>query len=805
MPTTSSNEFAILNLSDLSSKYKLLKINGLKSSFDDERRQNEYFINRQHLIKKLSFKLKKPVTVIEQNQEPFLVIPENVLIPISQNILGGKNVSFEPVDNTFTLDYTERSPNNDAICLRFLEFLIQTPLYGNSELWQPKSGAPYFNRNPENPEERICHFLGYRLRPVITEDGGIALRVHVTSKFVSRDPVPFDINRRDFERYKKNHFIYRYGHQWYEIAGVRCNDLNVSQYKVTTEDKRCISLLEYAIEASKKPIPKRLSQVRSDTSVLTYFNNNSEERAAIASLCHRVYGPHDADAQRLHRLSIMDPFKRRELAMQFASKFFRNLRFGDIKLQVDDRPLTSAKKMFVVPDFEFGNSCTLSVRGTKGAVSTSLEELGETRLSLLKDSKAGFYSTEKLDRQYFIVPESIKQSWGNQLLDMIKNEVDEFLLQQNGYDPIIVSYNDLVPHTFLAQSRAILQGVESGCKKPGHALVLIHHLQKNREHDEDTLAAMVVKELRDRYDITAAVIHSKTGDECFDIGRNSTGEPEYRVVSGKRGKISGYAQFVALNKVLLLNERSPFTLATKLNADLVIGIDVKANTAGFILIDGLGKNYSFRSKTSKEKEKLRTEQTETYVYELIYMESKAQANVSWKNLVIHRDGRMWNSEIVGIKRAFDRLKLDRILPSDATLTLIEIPKSEIAAFRFFETIKQNGYTKVINPQVGQYQIRGNEGYICTTGRAFRRPGTSLPLHVRKIEGALSIEECLEDIFYLSNLTWTKPNDCCREPITIKLNDRFLKDEATAYDQESLEYSFGSDFMLENEKTREATA
>jgi len=805
MPTTETNEFAILNIEDLSSKYRLFAIKGLKDHCDDELRRNDYYSNRQYLIKKLSFKLHQPVTIIDRGQEPFLVVPDNVLFPMSHPVGGGKDVYFEPIDEVFTLDYTERSPENDIICLRFLEFLIQTPFYGHSELWQPKSGGPFFNRTPENPNDRIYHFLGFRLRPAITEVGGIALRVHVTSKYVSRDPLPYDIKRRDFERFKKNHFIYLYGHQWYEVAGLSVNDLNVSQYKVLTKDGNKVSLLEYAFAESKKPVPKRLAQVGSDTAVLTYLNNTRQERGAIASLCHRVFGPHDADAKGIHRQSIMPAHKRRDLAIQFANRFFGQLQFGNLKLEVERHPLSSSPKSFTVPDLEFGNGRILSVRGTKNAIQTSLEELGDARLNLLKDPKAAFYSTEPLDRQYLIVPESVRQSWGEQLLEMIKREVDEFLLHEGGYDPVIVSYNDLVGRTFLEQSRAILQAVERDCHKPGHALVMVHHLPKTREQDEDTLAAMVVRELRERHDVTAAVIHSKTGDECFDLGRGGNGEPVYKIAHGKRGKITGYAQLVTLNKILLLNERSPFTLGTRLKADLIIGIDVKANTAGFILVDAYAKHFRFKSKTSKEKERLRTDQTESFIYEIIRAESSVQRGADWKNIVIHRDGKLWDSEIAGIKRALTRLKKDKILSEDAALTLIEIPKSEIAAFRFFQTIMHNGFARIVNPQHGQYLLRGNEGYLCTTGRAFKRPGTSLPLHVRKLEGPLELEDCLEDIFYLSNLTWTKPNDCIREPITIRLCDRFLKDEATAYDKESLEYSFQSDFGVDEARAKEAIA
>lgn len=42
-----------------------------------------------------------------------------------------------------------------------------------------------------------------------------------------------------------------------------------------------------------------------------------------------------------------------------------------------------------------------------------------------------------------------------------------------------------------------------------------------------------------------------------------------------------------------------------------------------------------------------------------------------------------------------------------------------------------------------------------------------------------------DEYYLTVLAWSRPNDCSRYPITTKLNDRFLGEEATDYDTDAL--------------------
>jgi hypothetical protein len=75
--------------------------------------------------------------------------------------------------------------------------------------------------------------------------------------------------------------------------------------------------------------------------------------------------------------------------------------------------------------------------------------------------------------------------------------------------------------------------------------------------------------------------------------------------------------------------------------------------------------------------------------------------------------------------------------------------------------------------------------LCATGRAFPRKGTVTPLHVKLVEGVMPIEHCLEDVYALTALAWTRPEDCTRYPITIKLNDLYLGEEAGKFDEHAL--------------------
>lgn len=353
------------------------------------------------------------------------------------------------------------------------------------------------------------------------------------------------------------------------------------------------------------------------------------------------------------------------------------------------------------------------------------------------------------------------------------------------YNPILVTYNDRTAKIFAKQGNAILDAVKTECTKPGYAVVMIHHTTDRKEGAEDQLAAMVIRKLYEHDpQIFAAVIHSDVGRECYFQPFGST---SYVARPEKRGKLNGYLRMVAINKVLLTNQQWPFVLETRLNADLTIGLDVKQHTAGLVIVGSNGGDIqALPPKKSRQKEKLSERQMQAYLVEAIRRAAEHRKG-SLTTILLQRDGRVFESEIKGAHAAIDLLKKESVLPQDATLTIIEISKSAPVRLRLFDVSLRSSRSWVENPQVGNYCIINDaEGYLCSTGRAFPHKGTVRPLHVRHIEGPLSIQQCLEDVFYLTCLTWTRPEDCSRNPVTVKLNDRFLSEEATDFDENALD-------------------
>ena len=780
MSDLETNVFPITNLRALSSTYRTYRVRGLRAS------DAEYFQNLQTLVRRLSYSLRSPVTTVQEGGDTLLVVRDDAPEPKSPFQLVRGTAYLDRLPGTRTLDYTASTPATDPIRLRFIQFMLQAPLNSHPQLWQPAAGDPFFEKNAAETLGNLARYQGFAVRAVLTPDGGIGLCVDVKNKFIGTRPLFSHITRDQFRRWKRRHFIYHYGHQWYDIQATELDDLNVTEHQVR-RDGEYVTLLDYIVDASRKPIPQELAQLPHDAAVVHYQNNTGESRAAPAALCYPVYDTQEPEVQRFHHTTILPPAERRELIHRFVRQYVQNLRFGGTSVTTSATPLTVPRRMFVVPDFRFGNEKTLSVRGTPGAIRTTLDNIGKTRAALLRDRSAGFFSTDPLSRQYLFLPQSVADSWGTQFQRDLRRAVDELFPQEHSYEPIVVTYNDRKPRTFVDQGNAILEAAQEHCTKPGFAVVMVHDVNQNSRH-HDQLAAMVIRKLRE-LDVWAAVNHSATGQECYHLTHDRDGQPYYQVRHDKRGKFSGYLRNVALNKVLLTNERWPFVLATPLHADLIVGIDVKHNTAGFTVVARRGESIRTICRTSSQRERLLSEQVKKHLVEIVTDEARTSTEPI-VSVVIHRDGRVYDSEVDGARKAMVTLRGQGIVSENATLTILEISKSAPAPLRLFEVFQGTGARIVVeNPQVGIHLVVGGaDGYLCATGRAFRRAGTVQPLHVRYVDGTMPFEHCLEDLYSLTTLAWTRPEDCTRYPISMKLTDRRLGEDATHFDADALEFA-----------------
>ena len=343
-----TNVYPIRNADELSARYRLYRIRGL-------RKGGEYYQNRQEIGKRMSIEHRTPATVVDIGDAPHLVLRDDVTGPPESLPLVRGTAHFERLDEVFALDFAKRDPVTDTICLRFLRFAIQNALDPREELWQPDRGRPFFERTPQIYGEAAL-FSGFAVRPVIAPDGVLGLCVDCTSRYVSKRSLPVKMTADTFRKYRQQHFIYHYGRDWFDVRLDDLADVNVSEETVATDGDQ-VPLIKYIMQRVRKPIPQELARLPHDASVAYYMNSSGETRGAPTGLCYQVLDTQHHNVQRHQHKLTLPPTRRRQKIQKCVERFLRTLRFDSdgTVIRVSPNPVKVRQRMFQIPDYEFGS------------------------------------------------------------------------------------------------------------------------------------------------------------------------------------------------------------------------------------------------------------------------------------------------------------------------------------------------------------------------------------------------------------------------------------------------------------------
>ena len=774
-----TNIFEILNLAELKSQYRRYRIKGLTSV------QVNYDRNVQILIRDLSHRLKSPVTVIEDGGELYLIVSVDSGEPPSPFQVSNTTAYFEPTSDITTLDYVNPTRGTEQICMRFLQFMINGLFFHDRRYWQPSSGYPQFEREPILTKKGIDVYRGYSVRVVYSETSSFGVCVDVTHKYVSHNPLPAVLTQNAFGKLKGTRCVYHYGLAWYEIRPTIYSSLTVREQLLKIDNQGATSLFDFIMSSAPKPFPKDVADLSPESPAVGYLTTDGETRHAAAALCYPVFGTSDSRVRRIHRDTILPPHLRRSLISAFVSNSLGGTNSGNHIVRVSSDAVTVPKRVFLPPDTEFGHGVVLSVRGSHGSSNVSLEHLGKERLRALRDRKIGPYSRKPLDRQYFVMPRSVAESYGPAFVGDLETEVNTLYDQEIPYAPIIIDYEDRVEKTFAAQASAVLGAVEAAALEPGYGIVMIHEADRGRgEHDQ--LAAMLMTKLREQ-ELFVSIIHTKVAGESYRLNHHTRNGPAYTAISEKRSRLNSYLRNVSINKVLLTNERWPFVLSTPLNADLTIALDVQNNTACFTLLGKSGPSIRTEISYSRDKEKLAQAHVRKVLLDILRQEASLGMD-EMENILLLRDGQWFKSEINGVKDVFVALHREGLM-TGTSASFVEIHKTSAVSFRLFEVeMRRGGRDWVENPGLGQYHVLNSKsGYICSTGREYLRQGTAQPLNVRYVEGTMPFDRVLEDVYAQTCLALTRPEGCSRLPFSLRLTDIRLTEHAGSYDQDALAF------------------
>jgi hypothetical protein len=788
---TETNIFLIQNLRDLQCDYHTYKIRGLLS--DSE----EFYKNTQHLLDRLSRRqgAQSPCHFFRKGEGCFIAQPDGyTLLPETFKLIRTQ-VRIEKQPGPASLRFDSRDPLDQALIQRFLQFSLQNPLHNNPALWQPRAGAQFFNKTPDRGFSSQAGYVdlykGFKFR-VVPINGTIGICVDTANKYVAREPLPTEIGRNEFNRnFKGLNCVYEYGKDWFEIKVDGLNDLPANEVIMPDGETNLFDLVHRTAGRNKSSLVLALP---ASCSVLSYKNSRGETRNAPSGLCRPTYTTDHPEIAKLHRKTIKQPGQRRDEIVYVVERNLRGLNFGDIPIMLSNQPMQVPLSQAAIPALQFGHGRVLTTDQNLGNNSVSFSMFPSKKKELMYSEEAGIYVSKPLDRQYFILPKSVHETYGPEFLSDLSIAVNT-LMTNSGisakYDPIIIPYNDSVKKNVYNMAQSIFNAVDRYNPKDGFGVVMIPKIH-SRSMREDELGNLLMRKMRDR-DVHVSIIHTTMPSQGYELGGHQAGKSSWKMVGDRkqRGAIFGYIRGVALNKVVLLNSYWPFILKSELNADLTVGIDVKNKVAGFTFIYKTGADFRFFSSESTENEQLSQAHLRSKMSEFLNNERSTLSKNKVKIIVIHRQGRLFPPEIKGIKEGLEIAARNGHIPKDYACTFVEIQKTSMVPFRFFsiKNIPNSQTEKVMNPVVGTYYcLSPEEAFLCNTGYPYNHLGTVKPIHVVKIEGPMLLNSILQDTFSLANLTWTKVDDCSRDPLTIKMADIRLREVAGDYDKDAFEFT-----------------
>jgi len=767
------NLFEITNRAELAVEYRLLEIRGLHEG-------DHYNKQLNLLTTAVAREIRQPVALVRRGETHSLAIPSNAALPRLEQKLTPHVATLVPDDASRLLEFAALTEETSRIAISFLQFALRTPLWRDQSLWA--SGRASYSKRPLSDGGRLGEidlYPGFVWNIVTTDDGRVFVALDTVVRYVDRTWLPERLNGSDPKTCLRRHCVYHYGHQWFPIQIWGFTGLSIDEQRFLPPGSDSpVDVFTYTRERWQANPPPWVRDLDPRTPALVYrYPGKREERYGALGLCKLTYTTADAEAAGLHHASAPEPARRFQAIVDTVSRHFGHGELGGRPIHISASPLEAERRVFPVPAQRFGHGRVLRVGprpAEQGTDVVDLAGLGQRRLSLLLDPRAGPLDTSPFDTQYLLWPQSSPRA----LNEDFENRFAQAMRQvsgQPGYSLQRILYDDRSARTLYQKVQAIKSAISGSGIGRGYVLLVLP------ERADRDLHNYIKRELWPDLQLQCAMARKIRG--FYEPTSDGAG---FRPRPDRASRLNSYVRNCAFG-MMVVNRKWSWALAQPLHYDVYVGIDVLNGMAGFTFVYQDAEKIFFHDYPCKLKERLSAKQIHEVVVKHL-REDLANLGLRPRTIVIHRDGRTFSSELDGLRAAVRDLIREGRLPTDAVPGVVDIRKSTADHLRLVEG---ESLAAAGNPTIGSSWVLGpREGIVSTTGVPFRFPGTAKPLAAVIVEGPLDIERVLEDIFALSQPCFTSPDKCTRLPLTIKLADDFL--EPIASDEDEDEARYGSD-------------
>lgn len=396
-------------------------------------------------------------------------------------------------------------------------------------------------------------------------------------------------------------------------------------------------------------------------------------------------------------------------------------------------------------------------------LSTNLKTMGKDRFGALKYVGPADTS-DFVGEQLFIsddsTPEDVRVDFKKRFLSVLKDLYGKTPNFQNVR--VDNRRSKFMRHQFNALEKAI------GSRR-GYGLMILPRERKSGQTKK--LHDAVKRRYWEQVQTQCASIESILS--FYKMRRNDVGEEIWTVKDDKKGPYHSYLRYLALG-FLEVSRKSLWKLAEgSLRNDVHVGIDVYQDLAIFTFVYGDAQLITFHPCRSKRGERLSASVVREALYENLKLDLTALGIIPAK-IVFHRDGRVFRTEVKGIRNALKDLKDDGLVPESLSYSIVEIHKTSSTRPRLYRWLDG----QFNNPEMGAFaRLNDYEGILATTGAPLLRRGTAQPLSLEIFEGNIDIDDIAHDIYALSHLSFASPGSAMSLPFTISLADRVLRESS----------------------------
>jgi hypothetical protein len=776
MKTNIINWFRISNWHELKLQYRLVDVS-IDGAGNDTKQYNKAFFNA---LNHLAYSTKGPVSHAYHEGKRYIAVKADA--ELKEMIIPGSplNAKLTPIEGVFTLTPKTMCSENLDLALRFLESSIKYQFNKNKNLWDGGNNT-FLKKMPlrQSKEIQTDIYHGFKFRLVAEDKDNVFFCIDLAYKYADKYTLHEVLKQLPKERHSEyvngKNFLYLNGDDWYTVKG-KSVGVSVDKHLMAINGKN-ISVFDYISNEGKYAGARFRASLfkHSETFFHAYSHNSVNSYAGAACLAKAI---HTADND-LHKLSINDPNSRFMRVEYHVKNYFQQLKFNGIILQVNTKPHEKEAKVFELPSLKFGNQVILNPYQGIVKYGNPIDHFPKRRREFVYNN--GIITDSAFTPQYLFVPDNMPFSFGKS----VKFYFDRLLKQ------IAPQFPGFVIHQYSMKSYPFATKVYTDLKKDieskglagGNALFILPESKGNGDRFNKFLHNIIKKEFFDTVKIKC--VSARSLQRYLKPGADKFGNHIYFVPDSLMRDFKSY-QANTLFEHLIINRKWPYALAENLNHDLYIGIDAHDFYAGFVFFFKNGEKIVFdtekvvKSIGSFRNEKISYKVIEEKIVSVLTRHIKVGEEIP-KSIVILRDGVSYGEEEKALSGALKRLtNLNLVKGNEIKTGVVDVAKSSAVPVRAAEFVGKSNSLE--NPVSGtHFYMNSKDAFIFNTGAPYKVPGSSNPIHVSYSSGNIDFDKALEDIFRLTQITFSSPDRPTSLPLPLKLIDTLIRDVAHEYD------------------------